>query len=64
VETLLRKRITADGMCKPLGQEHAKSMTDRDEFLRWVKSALYEAEVALLNGDEAPRRRSGPVTSP
>jgi hypothetical protein len=54
VETLLRKRITADGMCKPLGQEHAKSMTDRDEFLRWVKSALYEAEVALSSTATRP----------
>ena len=31
-------------------------MTDRDEFLTWVKTALYEAELALHNGDAAPRR--------
>ena|SRR5689334_8023759 len=31
-------------------------MTDRDGFLAWVRSALYEAEVALHNGDAAPRR--------
>jgi ketosteroid isomerase-like protein len=31
-------------------------MTDRDEFLAWVKTALYEAELALHNGDAAPRR--------
>ena len=31
-------------------------MTDRDEFLAWVNSALYEAEFALLNGDATPRR--------
>jgi ketosteroid isomerase-like protein len=31
-------------------------MTDRDDFLAWVKSALYEAELALHNGDAAPRR--------
>jgi ketosteroid isomerase-like protein len=43
-------------MCKPLGLEHPKSMTDRDDFLAWVKSALYEAEFALLNGDAGPRR--------
>ncbi|GHH67991.1 nuclear transport factor 2 family protein [Promicromonospora soli] len=30
--------------------------TDRDDFLTWVSSALYEAEVALHNGDAAPRR--------
>lgn len=31
-------------------------MTDRDGFLAWVRTALYEAEVALHNGDAAPRR--------
>jgi ketosteroid isomerase-like protein len=53
-------------MCKPLGQEHAEGMTDRDDFLVWVKSTLYEAELALLNGDAAPRRaiwsRNEPVS--
>ena len=32
-------------------------MTNRDEFLDWVKTALYEAELALHNGDAGPRRR-------
>jgi ketosteroid isomerase-like protein len=41
---------------KPLGREHAEGMTDRDDFLAWVKSTLYEAELALHNGDAAPRR--------
>jgi ketosteroid isomerase-like protein len=31
-------------------------MTDRDDFLRWVKTTLYEAELALHNGDASPRR--------
>jgi ketosteroid isomerase-like protein len=31
-------------------------MTDRDEFLSWVKTSLYEAERALHNGEAAPRR--------
>jgi hypothetical protein len=31
-------------------------MTDRDDFLRWVKTELYEAELALHNGDADPRR--------
>lgn len=31
-------------------------MSDSDEFLDWVRSALYQAEVALHNGDAAPRR--------
>ncbi len=41
-------------------------MTDRDEFLAWVRSTLYDAEVALHNGDANPRRaiwsRNEPVT--
>jgi ketosteroid isomerase-like protein len=41
-------------------------MTDRDDFLAWVTSALYEAELALHNGDAAPRRalwsRNDPVS--
>ncbi|GAB3032575.1 hypothetical protein GCM10027052_06880 [Parafrigoribacterium mesophilum] len=41
-------------------------MTDRDDFLVWVKTALYEAELALHNGDAAPRRvlwsRNEPVS--
>jgi ketosteroid isomerase-like protein len=31
-------------------------MTDHGEFLAWVRTALYEAELALHNGDPAPRR--------
>jgi ketosteroid isomerase-like protein len=31
-------------------------MTDSDDFLTWVRSALYEAELALHNGDAAARR--------
>jgi ketosteroid isomerase-like protein len=31
-------------------------MTDREEFLTWVRTALYEAELALHNGDAGPRR--------
>ncbi|MBD1544585.1 nuclear transport factor 2 family protein [Arthrobacter sp. IA7] len=31
-------------------------MTDRDDFLAWVKTTLYQAELALHNGDAAPRR--------
>ena len=41
-------------------------MTDRHDFLAWVKTALYEAELALHNGDAAPRRalwsRNEPVS--
>ncbi len=33
-----------------------KGMTDREDFLAWVKTRLYEAELALHNGDPAPRR--------
>jgi ketosteroid isomerase-like protein len=31
-------------------------MSDRDDFLVWVKSTLRQAEVALHNGDAGPRR--------
>lgn len=31
-------------------------MTDRDEFLAWVNTKLYDAELALHNGDAGPRR--------
>ena len=31
-------------------------MTDRNDFLAWVETTLYEAELALHNGDAAPRR--------
>lgn len=41
-------------------------MTDRDDFLAWLKTSLYEAELALHNGDAAPRRslwsRNEPVS--
>jgi ketosteroid isomerase-like protein len=31
-------------------------MTDHEEFLDWVRTSLYDAEVALHNGDAGPRR--------
>jgi ketosteroid isomerase-like protein len=41
-------------------------MTDREDFLAWLRTALYEAELALHNGDPAPRRslwsRNEPVS--
>ena len=40
------------------------SAMDRDEFLVWVKSSLYEAELALHNGDPAPRRALCSSVSP
>jgi hypothetical protein len=33
-----------------------EGMTDRDDLLAWVRSALYDAELVLHDGD-APRRR-------
>ncbi|MCU1573962.1 MAG: hypothetical protein JWO93_2044 [Micrococcaceae bacterium] len=32
-------------------------MARREDFLAWVRSELYEAELALHNGDPEPRRR-------
>jgi ketosteroid isomerase-like protein len=41
-------------------------MTDRDDFLTWVRTALHDAELALHHGDAAPRRalwsRNEPVS--
>jgi len=41
-------------------------MTDRDDFLTWVNTALHDAERALHSGDAAPRRalwsRNEPVS--
>ena len=41
-------------------------MTNRGDFLAWVKTTLYEAELALHKGDAAPRRslwsRNEPVS--
>jgi len=41
-------------------------MSNREEFLSWVRSVLWDAEVAIHNGDAGPRRaiwsRNDPVT--
>jgi ketosteroid isomerase-like protein len=41
-------------------------MTDREDFLAWIRTDLYQAEVAVHNGDPAPRRaiwsRQDPVS--
>jgi hypothetical protein len=41
-------------------------MSERDDFLTWVNTSLYDAELALHNGDAGPRRalwsRSEPVS--
>ena len=39
-------------------------MTDRDDFLAWVTTALYDAELALHDGDAAPRRALWSRTEP
>jgi ketosteroid isomerase-like protein len=39
-------------------------MTDRDDFLTWVRTALYDAELALHNGDAGPRRALWSVNEP
>jgi ketosteroid isomerase-like protein len=41
-------------------------MSDRDDFMAWAESRLRDAEIALHNGNAAPRRaiwsRTDPVT--
>ena len=39
-------------------------MKEHDDFLTWVKTALYDAELALHNGDSAPRRALWSRTEP
>jgi hypothetical protein len=39
-------------------------MTNGDDFLRWVNTALNEAELALHNGDAGPRRALWSRTEP
>ena len=34
---------------------HAEDMSDRNDFLEWVRTELYDAERALHDGDPAPR---------
>lgn len=41
-----------------------QGMDDREEFVAWVKTALYEAELALHNGDPSPRRALWSRTEP
>jgi ketosteroid isomerase-like protein len=37
-------------------REDAEDVSGDDGFIAWVESALYDAELALHNGDPAPRR--------
>jgi ketosteroid isomerase-like protein len=41
-------------------------MSERQEFINWAQSVLVDAEIAIHNGDAAPRRaiwsRNDPVT--
>ena len=41
-------------------------VSERDEFIAWVQSDLYDAEFAVHNGDAGPRReiwsRNEPVS--
>jgi hypothetical protein len=39
-------------------------MAGREEFLVWVKTTLYDAELALHNGDAGPRRAIWSRTEP
>ena len=59
-------RLRCCTYARAVDREHADGMTDRDDFLAWVKTALYEAELALHNGDAGPRRalwsRNEPVS--
>jgi ketosteroid isomerase-like protein len=59
-------KLRTDSVVTPVQTSGVWSMTDHDDFLAWVKSALNETEVAIHNGDAAPRRalwsRNEPVS--
>jgi len=38
-------------------------MSERDDFLAWVESALYEAELALHHGDAAAQNTPRPPST-
>ena len=47
-------------------RHHTGGMSDRADFLDWVRTALHDAELAIHNGDSGPRRalwsRNNPVS--
>jgi ketosteroid isomerase-like protein len=47
-------RVTRASTGEPW-KEDSVEMSERDDFLQWVRTRLYEAELALHNGDAAPR---------
>ncbi len=49
-------RDLAVSRMRPPTAEDARGMAGRDEFLVWVETTLYDAELALHNGDAGPRR--------
>jgi len=53
-------------MPEPPGREHQERMSDHKDFLTWVTTALYDAELALHNGNSALRKalwsRNEPVS--
>jgi ketosteroid isomerase-like protein len=55
-----------DGVAVWASSARELGMTDHEEFLTWFKTTLYQAELALHNGDPAPRRalwsRNEPVS--
>jgi ketosteroid isomerase-like protein len=55
----------ACGLCgTAILEKGAPPMTDRDEFIDWVRSTLFDAELALHHGDAAPRRAIWSVEEP
>jgi ketosteroid isomerase-like protein len=51
--------IVRDGAAR-----HPEPMSDRDEFLAWVESDLVDAERAMFDGDDGPRREIWAQTEP
>lgn len=58
--------LDAQTVVNDLGSEHHHGVDPYEEFVTWVQSVLRDAEIAIHNGNAAPRRaiwsRRGPVS--
>lgn len=52
------------GLVQGAGAWHSGPMNDSEDFLTWVNTALRQAELALHNGDAAPRRALWSLNEP
>lgn len=64
----LNPRPVAHGTCQGSAPAHETEqdevMNDRDDFLAWLTTQLYDAEVPSITAIQAPGGLSGPATTP